>query len=282
MDPVQDNPQSQTDNGGSAGAGQGAQTPDYLSVMSGASGKGPETKPAEGNTGKKAEGSESTKADEVKNPAWMSQLPGDMLQNSELVKQLGKFSKIGDLAKSYSELESKLGKSLTLPGEDASDEEKAAFYGKLGKPSDVKGYGLPEDDSFNFAKLAYDNNLTTSQAKAMYEAMSKAGQAALDSQVEAQTAQAKATDEALRKEYGSKYNEKVSFMQRGLQNFGGASLYDTLQKSGALYSQDVAELFIKLGEMTSESESTIRGAAGGKTQYVSTDEGGSFTFKGLK
>ena len=67
------------------------------------------------------------------NPKWMAQLDGESLKNEDLVKQLSKFQNIGDLAKSYSALEKKLGKSINIPGDDAAAEELAAFYGKLGR-----------------------------------------------------------------------------------------------------------------------------------------------------
>mgnify|MGYP003328640021 CR=1 FL=1 len=62
----------------------------------------PEAKPDNGN---KAEGTEKSQ-NKQELPAWTSQLPEELRSNADVMKQLGKFMKIGDLAKSYSELES--------------------------------------------------------------------------------------------------------------------------------------------------------------------------------
>mgnify|MGYP003301338703 CR=1 FL=1 len=105
-------------------------------------GSEPETKPGNGENvnGDNAEGDNAPK--EVQAPAWTQQLPEEMRNNKDVMAQLTKFAKIGDMAKSYSELESKLGKSLVQPGENASAEEVQAFYEKLieVKPS-MCGYG---------------------------------------------------------------------------------------------------------------------------------------------
>lgn len=280
MDPVQDNPQSQVNEGSADNtAGQSANPSSYLDIMSGAIGKTAETK-TESVKPEKVEAEKSTKVDNAENPAWMAQLPGELLQNEQAVKQLVKFGKIGDLAKSYTELEAKLGRSVTLPGKDAQAEEVQAFYEKLGKPQSAEKYELPKDD-MNFSEIAFKNNLTVDQAKAVYEAMNSYGQSVLNQQMQLQTQTAKATDEALRAQWGDKYQEKVSFMQKGLSNFGGKPLYDLLSSTGVIYSKEIADLFIQLGEISTESATTSRGVAGGKTSYKSTDEGGSFTFKGL-
>ena len=75
---------------------------DITSIMGGmADNSEPTSKPDEG---KKEEGNEKAE-DNANFPAWTSQLPEDMRSNADIMKQLVKFSKIGELAKSYSELQ---------------------------------------------------------------------------------------------------------------------------------------------------------------------------------
>jgi len=96
---------------------------------------------------------------------WRDNLP-DELKNSA---SLQKFKSESDLATSYIELERRSGRSLTIPGEDATDdawdkyyskaqesghltvhpdhadgEHSAAFWSGLGVPEDTKGYTVKE------------------------------------------------------------------------------------------------------------------------------------------
>ena len=102
----------------------------------------PASKPGEsaGDTGKGSENNTQTETE--KNPAWTSQLAKDISGNADIMKRLTKFTNISDLAKSYAELEGKIGNSIVKPGKDATAEETSAFYEKLGRPKDASGYSL--------------------------------------------------------------------------------------------------------------------------------------------
>ena len=67
-------------------------------------------------------------------------LPEDLRDDPSLKD----FKSINDLVKSYKSSEAMLGGSIRIPGEDASEEQKTAFYAKLMK---VPGVALlPEED----------------------------------------------------------------------------------------------------------------------------------------
>ena len=57
-------------------------------------------------------------------------------------KTLDKFKDPGSLAKSYIELEKKMGTAIHVPKDDAKPEEWESFYRKLGKPEKVEDYGI--------------------------------------------------------------------------------------------------------------------------------------------
>ena len=52
----------------------------------------------------------------------------------------------GDALKAYGELEKKLGKAVVVPGENASDAERAAFHKRLGVPAAPDGYQLTKPE----------------------------------------------------------------------------------------------------------------------------------------
>lgn len=271
--PAQDNSTSVTEGTAETNAAGTSSLENIMGNMTASN--APEAKPAEG----KAEGKENSQ-NETKAPAWTSQLPEEMRTNSDLMKQLEKFGKIGDLAKSYTELESKLGTSITKPGKEASAEEVDAFYKKIGKPESADGYDMKGEEAAAFRELAYKNNLSVDQAKGIFEALQQIGNGFI-AQQQAQVMQsAKATEEALKAEYGNDYTTKLELCKRGVQTYGGPELGAKLQASGLLYDPDVVKMFIRLGEQSAEAGSAGTSAPG-KRGYVSNAEGGSFNFKGL-
>lgn len=274
MDPVQDNPAAN----GAAGTETDAGLETIMTGM--ADSTTPDTKPGESTAGDKVEGKGNGQEKAADLPAWTSQLPDELKNNADVMKQLTKFGKIGDLAKSYSELEGKLGKSLIQPGKDASEEELNSFYQKLGKPERAEAYSIKGDEAQAFRELAYKNNLTDAQAVSLYEQFKAMGEKAVQQQQLATAQKAKATEDALKAEYGNAYADKLKLLQRGVQTYGGPTLGAKLKQSGLLYDQDVVKMFILLGEQSQEAGSYNKGTSAPK-EYKSTSEGGSFTFKGI-
>lgn len=277
---MEDTKDSQTVNNQTVSNGDTGNTASISSAMASMTETEPKkAEPVNGN----ANGTETSQKDTVSKtyPTWTSQLPDTIKGNEDLMKQLEKFEKIGDLANSYAELENKLGKSIVIPGKDATAEETKAFYQKLGMPKEAKGYELEGENIDDFKNIAYAANLTQAQAKAVFELMGNYGkQIAANNQANAER-QMRETDEMLHKEYGNKYAEKIALLQRGVQNYGGKELGQLLQSAGIFYNPQIVRLFIQLGEQSAESGTSTVGAGGGKNTYKPTNEGGSFTFKEL-
>lgn len=83
-----------------------------------------------------------------------------------------------DLIKSYQNLESKLGSSITLPKED-DEQAKKDFYQKLGVPDTPDGYNIQttNPDGPELLKFAHQCNLTQNQAAHFVELINKMQQA---------------------------------------------------------------------------------------------------------
>ena len=237
-------------------------------IMSNMAGVQPEAKP---NNGDKAEGSQP-----VDMPAWTSQLSEELRGNPDVMKQMSKFAKITDLAKGYSELESKLGKSLIKPGKDTSDEEREAFYQQLGKPKSADKYSIDDQNAAAFKDIAFKNNLTDDQCKALYGQFQEIGKNAIAQAQLQKAAAAKATDDALRAEWGNNYDTKITMLQRGVNAYGGKALGEKLKNSGLLFDADVIKMFVKLGEEAADAGSV--GKTAGGESYKATSEGGQFTW----
>lgn len=260
------------------GDGTAGSTPagltDAMSGMTG--GAEPETKP-DAKTGETDKGTEPQNAE---TPAWMSQLPEGIRNDADVMKQLSKFQKVGDLAKSYTELETRLGKSIVQPGKDSTPEEVQAFYEKLGKPKDAKSYGIETEGADAYKDIAFKYNLTDDQATGLFKELSDLGIGKVKAAQEELNRRATELDTKLHKEYGSEYEAKLRLLQRGVNAYGGKELGDKLRNSGLLYDESIVRLFIRLGEMGAEPGAAFKGTAAPK-KYKSIAEGGTFDY-GLK
>jgi hypothetical protein len=109
-------------------------------------------------------------------PAWAAQLDGDLQKNEKLTS----FKTIGEMGKAFLETSGKLENAIFPPGENATDEDRAAFYNKLGRPETLEGYSIskPEgipDEFYNteseasFRKLSHETGLTDAQAQGLHE-----------------------------------------------------------------------------------------------------------------
>lgn len=248
-------------------------------AMGSTEGGTPDEKLAEPSTKGKAEDVKGNVAGGEKRAAWMEQLPEEMRNDAELVKQLGKFGKIGDLAKSYSELEKKLGNSVSVPGKDATQEELASFWGKLGMPKTADEYSMTGDEAKLYRDIAFKAHLTEEQARYMYGAFEQIGKSLQENRQAAAQRQLIETEEALKKEYGVSYGEKMQLVNRGLTAFGGKNVAQKLVTSGLAYDPDVVRMFIKLGEISSEAGASNRSGGTHGAEYKSLSDGGTFTFK---
>ena len=255
---------------------------DISNIMGGMQGQKPESKPGD-NAGDKGEGSKGAadgKGSEAQHPAWMNQINSELMGDAEKAGKLSKFEKLSDLASAYLEAEGKLGNSIVKPGENASDEERRAFYTALGVPDAADKYSIEGDDAKMFREMAYKNNLTDEQAKAVYASLKDAGNNFIAAQKAAFDQQAKDTQAALQKEYGKDYPTKIEMLKRGVATYGGEKMGAKLQQAGLLGDYDVVKMFILLGEQSAEAGSP--GNTKGKAEgYKSIAEGGTLDFGGI-
>ena len=253
---------------------------DITNIMGGMSDSAkPETKPNgnEGDAGQGKSDNDNGKGSEAQHPAWMNQINSELIKDAEKAGKLSKFEKLSDLASAYLEAEGKLGSSIVKPGENASDEERRAFYTALGVPDAADKYSIEGDDAKMFREMAFNNNLTDEQAKSLYASLQKVGQNALDAQKAAFAQQAQDTQAALQKEYGKDYQTKIEMLKRGVATYGGEKMGAKLQQAGLLGDYDVVKMFILLGEQSAEAGSP--GTTRGKTDgYKSIADGGYLSF----
>ncbi len=150
--------------------------------------------------------------------------------------------------------ESKLGDTLTLPGEDASEEETNAFYQKLGKPETAEGYqfGLPEGlpESFQYSEelatsfkgMAHKANLSATQAQAVHDEFVAMKAAEHSTHIEGLKTEINATTQGLVQEFGpansESFKKATALADRAMKGLG---IKEALVAHGVLINTGSAE-----------------------------------------
>jgi|GEM_PF-6727784 len=193
-------------------------------------------------------------------PGWMDQLSGD-LKDSEALR---KFKSTSDVAKSYIELEGKLGKAVTI-SEEPTEEELSRVRTLLGVPeseegydfSDIelpKGYSLAEGAIKDVAKFAKTNDLTVGQAKAVIKRIAEREHEAVR-QVRQIVKEGREKAEArLRSDLGEGYDKHLKAANTVLATYGDKELMSSLKDSGFVNSPALTRFLGKVGLAVSESE----------------------------
>lgn len=178
------------------------------------------------------------------NGEWISQLPGDLQTNEAFTAH----ETIGDLANAHLEmagkvnefegktseyegtitdLNTRLENSIPKLGEDATDDDRTAFYKAFGVPEDPAEYVFPETEgvehdeqmltwareTFHAAKLNPDQAATISKAwDGFMVGMSEAEKQATADGI-------KAAEETLKGEWKADYDKNIKVTERGYQAF---------------------------------------------------------------
>jgi len=206
---------------------------------------------------------QTTPSEAPKMPGWTAQLPDDLKANETLTR----FPTVGDLGRAFLEADGRLAKSVPLLTEDATDEQRAEFYKRLGRPESPDGYDLPEVEGVSPDALAawrqrfHEAGLTAAQAKALYDAYTAEVQAAIEArQVESDKAIQDA-EKVLRDEWGDDYDAKLELARRVVVEFGGDEFKALLDASGLGNDPRVVKVFAAIGEKYAE-DTALRGQPG--------------------
>ena len=151
----------------------------------------------------------------------------------EYAERLAKFGGTNDLAKAYVDLEAKFGSQnrIELPTQDSTDEDRAAFWNKLGRPETADAYTdppipedfavkeRPEEQLQDFHKLAHEQGLSDRQAAGLVEWWTKTtNQMHLDTLEGMRTASIE-TEALLKKEWADAYEQRVRMAKDSIATF---------------------------------------------------------------
>ncbi|NQW01674.1 MAG: hypothetical protein HQ483_18365 [Rhodospirillales bacterium] len=206
---------------------------------------------------------------------WPAALSED---NRRLVENKG-WRSPDDALKSYRQLDEYRGRSVALPGDQATDEDWKAFRHKTGMPEAADGYaltmmdGADENATATLKELFHKAELDQRQAQALYggmaEALAMSRQMTTERQAE-QLAEARENAEAsLTRAWGATdgeiFRRNIEMARRAVEALGGDGLLGELRQLGALTDSNQilspvpAKAFAEVGAQLFAEDSLIEG-----------------------
>ena len=231
---------------------------------------------------------------------WRAALPADLQNNETLssykeVKDLGAAhldltTKYKDMERKVSEYEGRLKNALFLPADDAADEERAAFYNKLGRPETPDKYSFkkpedwPEDLPYNeefergFREFIHKIGLPDRAAGQIYSWYSGIVLEQAKKDLERRNALLTEGQKKMQEEWKDKFDENVKITARAVEAFGGPDLLRFLDESGLGNHPLLVKTFYNIGRAMTEDQLAdgYQAHGGRKTKAV-----GSLTYPSM-
>jgi|TARA_R110000822_G_scaffold97150_2_gene220744 hypothetical protein len=202
--------------------------------------------------------------------SWQDALSEDLRGNANLEK----YTSVDSLAKGYINATSMLGKDKVL--KPSNEDEWNEFYKEMGRPEDASGYefnsfdapeGYEIDEGLvqNFRNAAHGAGLSSEQAKTLYDWYTSNNVEQFDQMVQNTEQQLTDTEQAMRKEWGNAYDQKMGTAIRAVREFGGDELVEELNASGLGNNPKLIKAFALAGEKISGDTQLAGTTAGAMT-----------------
>jgi hypothetical protein len=225
---------------------------------------------------------------------WISQLPGDLQANEAFTQYptLGDFAKAhlegtgkltdteGKLAELQNEYEGFMENAIVKLPDDATDEQRAAYFQKLGRPEKAEEYEFDREDQNSPEWTSFWKNqfhslgLTKEQAKALSLGFNDQIQKLVDAN-NAQTQKEMGEAETrLRNEFGDKYEPNVELAKRLYQKHLGGEFDKEFANGNSQNRFAMIRYLVKLAALTGEDSSPQGnpGANGGRETFIRYDK----------
>lgn len=238
-----------------------------------------------------------------KQPGWTAALKDDLKTH----EGLSKFKTVDELARAHLDVSGKhaeaskvLEKSIQIPGEDATDEERAAFLSRLGRPEKHDDYklkrpklpeGLTYDEALEarFREQAHKAGLSQSAAESMFNMWNSEVLDAHKQMETFRTKQKEAAVKELKSLWGDELAGNTERAKRGLEAFAkvaspddeGKSIMEYFDASGFGDRIPVIKLFSEIGKLVSE-DGLVDGLPGYKKSNKTSDGRPMLTFPSME
>ena len=199
---------------------------------------------------------------------WRATLPEDVRGH----KSLEKFKDPGALVRSYVEMEKYQGRSVVIPGADATPDARQQFWAKIdtlrGVPEKPDAYtitppeGLTFDDGLvgDFRAVAHRLKLNQEQVAGLTHWFT--GSPVGNPQLAGESLRAGAVTQ-LKAAWGGAYAHNLQVAAQGAKQIGGPKIMALLESSGLGNHPDVVEFFWRLGKDYAEDGAILTDAQTG-------------------
>ncbi|GAG36878.1 unnamed protein product, partial [marine sediment metagenome] len=164
---------------------------------------------------------------------------------------------------------------------DATPEDIAKFFGKLGRPDEAIGYELtlPEikggwDDSMvqGFKEHSHALGLTPAQVQGVLNFYGPAVNQRIEGMDRDHHTEQVAATQALKEKYGAAYPQKLAVAEAAVKNYADEALMTRLTDSGLLNDAAFIEMFASIGEFLQEDGYISGYVEGATTPEMAKDE----------
>lgn len=216
----------------------------------------------EENASPEIKGSETIKVDagqpEEKGD-WYKNLDEDLRNNPSIQK----FKDPAGLAKSYVELQKMIGKDkVVIPTDKSTPAEWDAFYAKIGRPSDINEYAVPEIETPEeikmrpetleaFKKKAHDLGISKKAFAELFSFQAEMNNQLYNQKLEEAKGIKSKTETELMAEWGAAYEKKVDSAQNLINTFfANKQIHPAFKvlSNDKGFVQAMADIAEKLGE----------------------------------
>ncbi|MCK5235578.1 MAG: hypothetical protein KAR06_01220 [Deltaproteobacteria bacterium] len=224
--------------------------------------------------------------------AWANQFP-DELKDNELLNQ---HENMGELGQAFLALHAHKENSISIPGEDASDVDKAAFAKALGVPEKPEGYDLvrpkdaPEGIEFSderdaaFKTMMHGLGFNQAQAQGVYDAWNNETAASLKKGLDAYNAEKAEAKKALQDDWNNDYDKNVALSKQVLKVLEvDETAFKGLHDEGLTNNPHFARLLHSIATKVLDDTTLHGGKPGGGGERKLDDSGRAmFTYKDPK
>lgn len=204
---------------------------------------------------------------------WKEYIPEDLKDRAEW----NNIKDPSDLFKNYINAQQTISKSVRLPDEQATPEDIAAFYTKLGKPAKKEDYtfeyqakegDIYTKDSFDFSMfqdIADKANLTKKQYQALASAyidINNANYRAYNQSLADKAAEElKNAESKLKNAWGTQYNNNINLITEKVKKLYSKDTLNRMQNAGLFRDADFLATHLKLTKMMTGDTVFIEGNA---------------------
>lgn len=196
----------------------------------------------------------------------------DTLADEGIKGVLDKYQSPDDFAKGMAGLSKKVGeKGLTLPGDEATPEERGEFFNKLGRPETADAYSWEPGEGFEV-----DADVYASRTETLHEAGLSDGQHKVvmdlykeeigrmnESFQETQAKIATESEASLKDDWGEDYDGNIKAAREVAEKYG---IIDSLKDSGMINQVGIIKMLHEVAVSTSE------GTVDGSQKFSSAKE----------